>query len=69
MKLILCFIGVLQVSVNRNGADKPLTIGHLLNLLKMTVKKYIKQEDKEEKELNDCLNEILEDEAKYGSGD
>lgn len=26
-------IYVLRISVQRNGADKPLTLGHLLNLL------------------------------------
>lgn len=38
------FIQVLEISVQRNGADKPLTLGHLLNITKMVQKK-LEQED------------------------
>lgn len=38
-------IKILEESVKRNGADKPVTIGHLLNIIKLAKKARIKFEN------------------------
>jgi len=52
MKFLSVFIAILEASIKRNGSEKVLTLGHLLNLLKMSLKHYGNQCDKEEQDLN-----------------
>jgi len=54
-------IQLLEVSVKKHGADKPLTIGHLLNLLKK-----VKSVDvKNRKSIEQRLNQVMDDHYRY----
>lgn len=53
---------VLEASVARNG-EKPLTNAYLLNIVKMTQR----VEAREAELLEAALNEVLEDDRKWGS--
>ena len=48
-------IEILETSAERNGKDKPLTIGHLLNICKMAARK-LQQEEIERDMLADYLD-------------
>lgn len=37
-------IEILEASVKKNGADKPITLGHLLNIVKKAQKTLIKED-------------------------
>lgn len=50
-------ITVLTISVDKHGADTPLTLGHLLNLCKMVEKIERKQDEQEIYEHHKLLNE------------
>jgi len=39
------FIGVLEKSIEKNGETKPLTLGHAMNIAKLSKKLYIKYKD------------------------
>ena len=51
-------IHILEISAKRHGPKKPLTIGHLLNICKMTQKIKIRNAEKEDKEHRDLINKI-----------
>jgi hypothetical protein len=69
MKFILCLIKVLEISIKKNGADKPLTLGHLLNILKMTLKIQMRIESAERATNEEWEKEFFEDAYRYGFGD
>lgn len=54
---IRILISVLKVSVKNNGFDKPLTLGHLLNILQLVKKYEYRIEELEEIEHNAIINE------------
>lgn len=57
-------IATLETSVKHNGPDFPLTLGHLLNIVKLMQRqenKQKKREAKQEEELRKQLEEILHD--------
>lgn len=65
MQTIQDLLSVLEVSVRKHGGDTPLTIGHLLNIVKMIEKKQIKRYKQEEKDHKDCLEFAM---GEHGQG-
>lgn len=63
------FIEILELSVKKNGKDKVMTIGHLLNIAKMANKWYEGRERDEYETMNDDINNYWNDTIRYGSGD
>jgi hypothetical protein len=67
--LLELLVKIFAASVKKHG-DKPLTTLHMLNILKMALRavkmKEFEQMKMEEAE-EEMLNEILEDEKRYGS--
>lgn len=41
-------IEIVEHSVKKNGSDKPLTLGHFLNLLKLANKKIQQEQEKDD---------------------
>lgn len=60
-------IAVLERSIEKNGPDKPLTLSHLLNIVKMA--RDIKQmkDDDNGAFLDEVRNEVFQDQYRYGS--
>ncbi len=56
--MLYILIQILKASVARNGEDKPLTVGHLLNILLMAQKVRHKQADDEDKQHHSLMNQI-----------
>ncbi len=56
-------IEILEISVKKHGKDKVLTLGHLLNILKLLYTKQSQREMALEKELSECEDDI----RRYGS--
>jgi len=65
MQTIQDLISILETSVKINGADTPLTIGHLLNIVKMIEKKQIKRYEQEEKDYKECMKFAM---GEHGQG-
>jgi len=63
------FIEVLEISINRNGKDKTLTIGHLANLAKMAKRIHESKEDDCERKIDEDIAEFWNDTMRYGSND
>lgn len=63
------FIEVLETSVKKNGKDKVLTIGHILNLAKMASKIHQKKEDDDWQTIEHNIDSFWNDTMRYGSGD
>lgn len=63
------FIEVLEISVKRNGRDKALTIGHILNLAKMASKIHQKREEDDWQTTESNMDNFWNDKMRYGSGD
>lgn len=55
MQTIQDLLSVLEVSVRKHGAGEPLTIGHLLNILKMVEAKEIKRYEQAELNHQECM--------------
>ena len=55
-------VRVLEASVKRKG-EVPLTNAHLLNIVRMA----IRTEERQQMALDEMLNEVLSDDAKWGS--
>jgi len=51
-------IAVLELSVRRNGPDTPLTLGHLLNIIKMVDRVEVGQIEREIDQHHQILQEI-----------
>lgn len=60
---------VLEKSVEKNGADKPVTLGHLLNIAKMANRLQENEENRIERNEQEALNEMFDDMHKYGTHD
>jgi len=56
-------VRVLTISVEKNGADKPLTIGHLLNIIKLADKFEFLESEAEEEMHDKILSEIYTDQC------
>ncbi len=56
-------IEVLERSVKKNGPDKPLTIGHLLNLLKMAKREEERKQEERDQMLDMVYAEMQVDEC------
>lgn len=48
MQTIQDLLSVLEISAKKHGADHPVTIGHLVNIVKMVEKKQIKRYERME---------------------
>ena len=59
-------IAVLENSIKKHGADKPLTLSHFLGLVKLAQKKAIEAADKCDRELDEIYNETMADAYRYG---
>jgi hypothetical protein len=53
------FIEVLEQSVKNHGPDKAMTLGHLLNLAKLSKKIWSQREDKHVEDLDKVKNDIF----------
>jgi hypothetical protein len=60
------FLKVLRASVTKHGADKVVTLGHLLNLVMLTASMWAKEETMRQEEIEKIINDS--DEARYGKG-
>lgn len=56
------FIEVLENSIKKNGKDKPITLGHLLNIAKLANKVYLAREAHDFKTLNSYEDSLWEHE-------
>ena len=56
-------IQIMEISVQRNGADKPMTLGHFLNILKMVNRR----QEAADFNLQKSLDEIFNDQHRYGN--
>ncbi len=63
------FIRVLDMSIKKNDPKMPLTLGHITNIAKLAKKIHNDQEEHNERVMNEALNEIWNDQHKYGSND
>lgn len=63
------FIEVLETSVRKNGKDKVLTVGHILNLAKLANRIHQQREKDTESTLEEAISEMWNDTMRYGSGD
>lgn len=61
-------IAVLERSIEKNGPDKPLTLLHLLNIVKMAKEIKVMKDDDNEAFLDQVRNEVFQDEHRYGKG-
>ena len=59
-------IKILEASVNKNGKDTPLTLGHLLNICKLVKSQNEKDEIKEDEVHRHALASCTDP---YGNGD
>lgn len=53
-------IKILELSVTKNGPDKPVTLGHLLNIVKLAAKEKSRNIEAEERRLDGLYN-LMED--------
>ena len=60
-------IKILEISQKKNGADFPLTVGHLLNIIKMTQRVTAARLAKEEKIETEAHNQFMADINRYGN--
>lgn len=60
-------IKILEISQKKNGADFPLTVGHLLNIVKMTQRVTAAQLARDTKAEEDAHNQFMADEFRYGN--
>jgi cytochrome c556 len=58
---------ILTRSVKKHGGEKPLTLGHLLNIMNLASKIHEKKEAEYEANMQNALNEIWQDQHKYGT--
>ena len=56
-------IPILEKSIEKHGKDHPITLGHLLNILKMARR----IDDMKDENLNAALDKILTESRAYGS--
>jgi hypothetical protein len=63
MNTFYIFIEILNKSVEKNGADTPLTLGHLRNIANLAVK----IQEKNDTKLREAWDEIEMDIRRYGS--
>lgn len=56
-------IRVLMVSVGKNGADKPVTLGHLLNIIRLAKKIERQQADDADEAMDEALMQIYTDQC------
>jgi len=59
-------IAVLEKSIEKHGPDKPLTLSHLLNLVKLAQKTAIDAAEENDHFLDQAYNETMMDAYKYG---
>lgn len=57
---------VLEKSVEKNGGAHPLTLGHLLNIMRLARKISSREADSRESELDEILNDCMADKYRYG---
>lgn len=65
MQTIQDLLSVLEVSVRKHGAGEPLTIGHLVNILKMVEAKEIKRLEQAELNHKECMEFAM---GEHGQG-
>lgn len=58
MKTLKILVYVLGVAVQKHGGKTPVTLGHLLNIIKMCIRFYTKAEQIEQKQHNKLMSEI-----------
>ncbi len=51
-------IQVLQKSVDKHGLNEPVTLGHLLNIVKLVHKLELAEEERKEEDHEDALNSL-----------
>jgi hypothetical protein len=61
-------IEVLQKSIEKHGPDKPITLSHLLNIIKMAREIKAMKDDDAESFLDEIRNEVFQDQYRYGQG-
>jgi hypothetical protein len=59
-------IAMLEYSIQKHGADKPVTLSHLLNIVKMAQKMSISQAEEYDRQLDQAYNETMADAYRYG---
>lgn len=59
----------LKISAKRHGAEKPLTIGHMANLVALTNRQLMSHLNRTETELLKIENEFWEEVGRYGNSD
>lgn len=59
-------IAILEQSVKKNGANKPLTVGHLLNIVKLANKTKAKKQKKQESFLEEVEQESYFEAENFG---
>lgn len=59
-------IAVLEKSIEKHGAEKPLTLSHFLNLVKLAQKMAIEAAEKNDRFLDEAYNETMADAYRYG---
>ena len=60
-------ISVLEHSIQKHGPDKPLTLSHLLGIVKMARDIKEMQDDDAEAFLEQVRNEVFQDQHRYGT--
>ena len=65
MQTIQDLLSVLEISAKKHGADHPVTIGHLVNILKMVEAKEIKRYEQADLNHKDCLEFAM---GEHGQG-
>jgi len=59
-------IAVLERSIEKNGPDKPLTLSHLLNIVKMARDIKAMKDDDIGNVLDEIREEVFQDQYRYG---
>lgn len=67
MKILSTLIEILEISIRRNG-DQPLTMSHLLNILKMLYRCHDQHQLDLYRTDEAAYNEFMEETHRYGFG-
>lgn len=59
-------IYVLEKSIEKHGAEKPLTLSHFLNLVKLAQKTAIDAAEQNDRLLDQAYSEVMMDSYRYG---